>query len=265
MVIKVNNLSFSYDNRKKIIDGLSFSLEKGQFISIIGPNGSGKSSLLKAMLQFEKPDSGETQIDGIDLSKLSVKRRAKLFSFLPQSPKIFEAISVREFVFLGRFHNKQWFREWSEKDYRMVEQAISWVGLTGKEEFSVLELSGGQRQRALLAMVLAQDTDYIFLDEPTSYLDINHQIEFIELLKHLQREMGKTVVAVLHDISLVAKYSDCVLVMKKGKIYNMGSPEKVFTPSMLDSVFSVQAKICPLANCKQVLCYDFQKIKHDSQ
>ena len=261
MVISVKNLSFSYHDQQKLLEDISFTAEKGQFISIIGPNGSGKSTLLKVMLQLRKAQTGHVSIDGQDLAKMSIKQRAKLYAFLPQAPEVHEDISVREFVFLGRFHNKHWFKDWSDQDRQLVDQAIEWVGLSDFKQTSILELSGGQRQRAFIAMILAQDTDYIFLDEPTSYLDINHQIEFIELLKRLQLELGKTIVIVLHDISLVAKYSDYVVTVENGHLHSTGTPLEVFTPDMLHQVFSIQAQICPLANCQQVLCYDFQKAK----
>lgn len=261
MVITVQNLTVSYADNIVLKD-ISFSADKGQFISIIGPNGSGKSTLLKSMLQLQKSRDGSVQIEGQDLASLSIKKRAKLYAFLPQAPTIREDISVKEFVFLGRFHNKHWFKDWSATDHQLVQQALDWVGLRDKEDLSMLSLSGGQRQRAFLAMILAQDTDYIFLDEPTSYLDIHHQLEFIELLKRLQMELGKTIVIVLHDISLVAKYSDQVITLHQGTIYNMGSPKQVFTEQMLETVFSVQAQICPLANCQQVICFDFQAKSH---
>lgn len=259
MVISVEHLSVSYHDKQPILEDVSFSADKGQFISIIGPNGSGKSTLLKSMLQLKKAKSGTTAIEGKNLAKLSIKQRAKLYAFLPQAPEIREDISLSEFVFLGRFHNKHFFKDWSKEDHRLVNQAIDWVGLSDKKDQSMLELSGGQRQRAFLAMVLAQDTDYIFLDEPTSYLDINHQLEFIELLKRLQVELGKTIVTVLHDISLVAKYSDYVITLNQGAIHSTGTPKEVFTQDMLHTVFSIQAQICPLANCQQVICYDFSK------
>lgn len=259
MVIEVQDLSFSYNRNQPTLEDISFTAEKGKFISIIGPNGSGKSTLLKSMLQLKKAQKGQVRIEGQDLSRLSIKQRAKLYAFLPQAPEVHEDISVEEFVFLGRFHNKHWLKEWTAEDKKLVKESIELVGLEDMKDKSVLELSGGQRQRAFIAMVLAQDTDYIFLDEPTSFLDINHQIEFIELLKRLQIELGKTIVIVLHDISLVAKYSDYVVTVEKGRVHSTGTPLEVFTAEMLHTVFSIQAQICPLANCQQVLCFDFEK------
>ena len=258
MAITVKNLSFGYDKDLTIRD-ISLNLEKGQFISLIGPNGCGKSTLLKTMLYLNNPRTGFTKIEDKILKNMKNKERAKLVGFLPQSPEIHEQITVEELVRLGRYHNKKTFRPFQEEDYMAVNEAIEWIGLSYFRKKSILSLSGGQKQRAFLAMVLAQQTDYIFLDEPTSYLDINHQIEFIELLKKLQNEFGKTIVIVLHDLPLVAKYSDYVVAMKNGKLYSTGTPADIFSNKMLNDVFSINASICPINSC-QVLCYDFRKI-----
>lgn len=258
MAINVKNLFFKY-NKKTILNDISFSLEKGKFISLIGPNGSGKSTLLKNMLYLHKPEKGETTIEGHILKNMPPKERAKLVGFLPQSPSINEQITVEELVKLGRYHNKKALQPLQKEDFTAINEAIEWIGLSDFKQTSILSLSGGQRQRAFLAMVIAQQTDYIFLDEPTSYLDINHQIEFIELLKRLQLELGKTIIIVLHDLPLVAKYSDYVITLKNGTLYNLGEPCRVFTEKMLNEVFSVQADINAIANTYQVLCSNFRK------
>lgn len=256
MAIEVKNLSFGYD-KNLIIKDISLNLEKGKFISLIGPNGSGKSTLLKTMLHINQPNSGETIIEGKNLKEYKNKERAKKVAFLPQAPEIHEQISVEELVKMGRYHNKKPFQPLKKEDYDAVNDAIKWIGLENFKNKSILSLSGGQRQRAFLAMVLAQQTDYIFLDEPTSYLDINHQIEFVELLKKLQEEFNKTIIIVLHDLPIVAKYSDYVVTMKNGNLYSVGTPCNVFTQQMLNEVFSVQAEINAIANSYQVLCYNF--------
>ena len=258
MAIIVENLSFGYDKDLTIKD-ISLNLEKGQFISLIGPNGSGKSTLLKTMLYLNNPKTGYTKIENKILKNMKNKERAKLVAFLPQSPEVHEQITVEELVKLGRYHNKKTFRSLQKEDYMAVDNAIEWTGLDDFKKKSILSLSGGQKQRAFLAMTLAQQTDYIFLDEPTSYLDINHQIEFIELLKKLQKECGKTIVVVLHDLPLVAKYSDYVVIMNKGKLYDTGTPANIFSNKMLNEVFSINASICPITNSCQVLCYEFRK------
>ncbi|MBM7635673.1 ABC transporter ATP-binding protein [Streptococcus saliviloxodontae] len=258
MVITVSNLDLSYGTRK-VLDQISLRLEEGQFISLIGPNGCGKSSLLKAMLGIIPVKKGQTFLDGQDLKSLKSKERTKRIAFLPQSPKVIEDISVVDFVSLGRYHSKKLFLPLSQTDKDLVAKALDWVGLSDFADQSVLSLSGGQLQRAFLAMVLAQDTDYIFLDEPTSYLDVNHQIEFIELLKKLQVEQGKTIVIVLHELPLVSKYSDQVVALHQGKVYQTGKPSEVFTDQMLLDVFSICATICPIRDSQQVMCYDFRK------
>ena len=258
MAISVKNLSFRYE-RKAIIKDVSFSLEKGKFISLIGPNGSGKSTLLKTMLYLQQPQKGETRIEDNILKEMKPKERAKLVGFLPQSPEIHEQITVEELVKLGRYHNKKAMKPLQKEDFKAVNEAIEWIGLSDFRNTSILSLSGGQKQRAFLAMVLAQQTDYIFLDEPTSYLDINHQIEFVELLKRLQTELGKTIVIVLHDLPIVAKYSDYVITLKNGELYSSGTPCEVFNTAMLNNVFSVQADINAIADTYQVLCSNFRR------
>lgn len=258
MAICVKNLSFGYD-KKNIIKDVSFTLEKGKFISLIGPNGSGKSTLLKTMLYLQQPNQGETTIEGNILKEMKHKERAKLVGFLPQAPDIHEQITVEDLVKLGRYHNKKAMKSLQEEDFKAINDAIEWIGLKDFKKTSILSLSGGQRQRAFLAMVLAQQTDYIFLDEPTSYLDINHQIEFVELLKKLQVELGKTIVIVLHDLPIVAKYSDYVITLKNGELYSSGNPCEVFNTNMLNEVFSVQADINAIANTYQVLCSNFRR------
>lgn len=260
MAITVEHLSFSY-GQAPILKDISLDLPKGKFISLIGPNGSGKSTLLKAMLALKKPQTGITTIDGKALQRLSAKDRAKRVAFLPQNPEIHEDILVKDFVALGRYHSKRFFKGLTSKDQALIAQAIRWSGLEDLEETSLLSLSGGQRQRAFIAMILAQDTDYIFLDEPTSYLDVNHQIELIEILKDLQENLGKTIVMVLHDLPLVSKYSDYIVALKDGQLYDAGTPSQVFTDKMLAQVFQVCATICPIKNSSQVLCYDFRKNK----
>lgn len=259
MAIIVENLSFGYD-KDLTIKNISLNLEKGQFISLIGPNGSGKSTLLKTMLYLNNPRTGFTKIENKILKSMKNKDRAKLVGFLPQAPEILEQITVEELVRLGRYHNKKTFRPFQTEDYTAIDEAIEWIGLSDFRKKSILSLSGGQRQRAFLAMVLAQQTDYIFLDEPTSYLDINHQIEFIELLKKLQNELGKTIIIVLHDLPIVAKYSDYVVIMNNGELYNTGTPASIFNNQMLSEVFSINASICPITDSCQVLCYDFRKL-----
>lgn len=259
MAIHVTNLSFAYQ-QIPILKNINFKLEKGQFISLIGPNGCGKSTLLKNMLSLYSSHTGSCIIDNQCLKDMKSKERAKLVAFLPQSPEIHEHITVEELVKLGRYHNKRIFRSLDSEDIKAVQIAISWAGLDAVKKRSILSLSGGQRQRAFLAMILAQDTDYIFLDEPTSYLDVNHQIEFIELLKKLQKEFHKTIVIVLHDLPTVSKYSDYLVILKDGALYKAGEPKKVFTLKMLNDVFGVCANICPIKNSEHLLSYDYRKI-----
>lgn len=258
MGISVSNLNFFY-NKKQILQDISLEIEEGQLIALIGPNGSGKSTLLKSMLHLEKPTSGFTCIDGAKIDRLSHRERAKVVAFLSQFPNLQDHMTVEDLVGLGRQHNKRLFSSLSGEDLELCRKAIDWVDMTSYQKASVLSLSGGQKQRAFLAMVLAQDTKYIFLDEPTSYLDIHHQIEFIELLKRLQKEYHKTIVLVLHDLSLVSKYADYIITLKEGQIYSAGKVNQVFTKEMLWDVFRVCATICPIKDSSQMMSYDFRR------
>ncbi|MGT2637502.1 ABC transporter ATP-binding protein [Streptococcus ratti] len=258
MGISVSNLNFFYD-KKQILHNISFELEEGRLIALIGPNGSGKSTLLRTMLNLEKPNTGFASVNQHKISSLSHKERAKIIAFLSQSPQLQNHMTVEDLVKLGRQNHKSLFGSLKAKDLDYVHHAINWVGLEEQAQESVLSLSGGQRQRAFLAMVLAQDTEYIFLDEPTSYLDIHHQIEFIELLKKLQNDFHKTIVIVLHDLSLVSKYADHIITLKEGHLYATGKTNHVFTETMLWDVFGVCATICPIKNSSQILSYDFRR------
>ena len=260
MGVSVKKVNFAYE-RVPILKDVSFKLPKGKMTALIGPNGSGKSTLLKTMLGLEKPSIGHVCLDGKNISEMRHRDRAKKLAFLSQFPSLQDHMTVEDLVKLGRQHNKRFLKPPSKEDMDHFQRALDWVGLAGQADTSVLSLSGGQRQRqrAFLAMVLAQDTDYIFLDEPTSYLDIRYQIEFIELLKALQLEFQKTIVIVLHDLSLVSKYADYIVTLKEGQVYSMGSPNHVFTEAMLWDVFRVCATICPIKNTSHVMSYDFRR------
>ncbi|SQD78294.1 Fe(3+) dicitrate ABC transporter ATP-binding protein FecE [Moritella yayanosii] len=247
-MLTIENLTIGYAG-KMILNELNITIAKGKITALIGPNGCGKSTLLKTIAGSLKPAKGKVSLAGQDLSKLSHKSRAKLLSILPQSPITPEGISVRQLVSCGRNPYLSHWGGLSQQDRDAVQAALVDTGLCDLADRSVDSLSGGQRQRVWIAMVLAQDTDYILLDEPTTYLDLTYQIELMEMMRKMNRQ-GKTLVVVLHDLNQACRYCDHLVVMKKGKIIVQDEPHKIFTSKLLKDVFALNAMIItdPIAN-----------------
>ncbi|WP_372881742.1 Fe(3+) dicitrate ABC transporter ATP-binding protein FecE [Psychromonas sp.] len=247
-MLSIENLSVDYASRSVLSD-LNISIPQGKITALIGPNGCGKSTLLKAISGSLKAASGKVTLADQDLTKLSHKKRARRLSILPQSPITPEGISVRQLVSFGRNpYLSQWGGLTSE-DQQKVQMALAETALTDLADIPVDSLSGGQRQRAWIAMVLAQDTEYILLDEPTTYLDLTHQIELMEMMQKMNKN-GKTLVVVLHDLNQACRYCDHLIVMKKGQLVAQDTPHKIFNSRLLKEVFALNAMIIndPIAN-----------------
>ncbi|KAB8307625.1 iron complex transport system ATP-binding protein [Rahnella sp. BIGb0603] len=243
MQLSAENLYAGYGN-KSILNGLSVTLPAGKITALIGPNGCGKSTLLKCFSRLLTPESGTLRLQGDDISRLHGRALARKLALLPQQHVAPEGIRVRELVGYGR---SPWLNLWGrlgEQDHARVSRAMQETNIGDLAEKLVSELSGGQRQRVFLAMVLAQDTPLVLLDEPTTYLDISHQVELMNLLRR-QNQQGKTVVAVLHDLNQASRYCDYLVMMAAGKIVAQGSPEAVMTPALLAQVFDIDAQIHP--------------------
>ncbi|NGX88609.1 Fe(3+) dicitrate ABC transporter ATP-binding protein FecE [Rahnella sp. Lac-M11] len=243
MQLSAENLYAGYGN-KSILNGLSVTLPAGKITALIGPNGCGKSTLLKCFSRLLTPESGTLRLQGDDISRLHGRALARKLALLPQQHVAPEGIRVRELVGYGR---SPWLNLWGrlgEQDHARVSRAMQETKIGDLAEKLVSELSGGQRQRVFLAMVLAQDTPLVLLDEPTTYLDISHQVELMNLLRR-QNQQGKTVVAVLHDLNQASRYCDYLVMMAAGKIVAQGSPEAVMTPALLAQVFDIDAQIHP--------------------
>jgi ABC-type cobalamin/Fe3+-siderophores transport system ATPase subunit len=243
MQLSAENLYAGYGN-KSILNGLSVTLPAGKITALIGPNGCGKSTLLKCFSRLLTPESGTLRLQGDDISRLQGRALARKLALLPQQHVAPEGIRVRELVGYGR---SPWLNLWGrlgEQDHARVSRAMQETNIGDLAEKLVSELSGGQRQRVFLAMVLAQDTPLVLLDEPTTYLDISHQVELMNLLRR-QNQQGKTVVAVLHDLNQASRYCDYLVMMAAGKIVAQGSPEAVMTPALLAQVFDIDAQIHP--------------------
>ena len=225
-----------------IIDGFDVSLPRGIFTVIIGPNACGKSTLLRTLARLLQPSAGQVRLADRDLRDFRAKEFARELTLLPQAVPVPEGISVADLVARGRFPHQGLLRQWSVEDEEAVRVAMDTTAVTDLRNRVVDDLSGGQRQRVLLAMALAQGTEVLLLDEPTTYLDITHQIEVLELCRDL-REGGKTVVAVLHDLHLAARYADHLLVMHEGALLAQGTPTEVLTPELIEEAFGLRARV----------------------
>ncbi|WP_299844064.1 ABC transporter ATP-binding protein [uncultured Jannaschia sp.] len=226
-----------------VLDGLDLCLPRGRITAIVGANACGKSTLLRAMSRLLPPKSGRVLLDGADIHAVAPRRLARRLGFLPQSPAAPEGITVLDLVSRGRHPHQGLFGRWRGADERAVAEALRLTGTGDLAERPVEDLSGGQRQRVWIAMALAQRTDILLLDEPTTFLDINHQVEVLDLLTDLNRARGTTIVMVLHDLNLAARYADLLVTMADGRIHASGPPETVLTEPMLRAVFGLSARI----------------------
>ncbi|WP_342507530.1 ABC transporter ATP-binding protein [Sporosarcina sp. FSL K6-2383] len=231
-----------YDN-KTIVHGVNLLIPSNKISVIIGANGCGKSTLLKTLARLIKPTSGKITLDGKPLSKIPPKQLAQVLGLLPQSPIVPEGISVSDLVGRGRYPHQSLFSGWTKKDYEAVAEAMDIMNITEFANQNIDELSGGQRQRVWIAMALAQQTDILFLDEPTTFLDITYQIEILDLLTDLNRKRGTTIVMVLHDINLAARYADHIFALRQGKLVAEGEPSKVITSELIKDVFGLRCSV----------------------
>lgn len=241
-MLRIEDLSLSYGD-KPVVQNLSLRVKKGQVVSIIGPNASGKSSILKSIAGIIKPVSGKIFIEEKDISKMDSKKIAQKVSILLQQNKNPDDISIEELVYFGRYPHKKWFEAFEASDQKIIEEAMKLTNTFALRDKTLETLSGGERQRAWIAMALAQEPDILLFDEPTTYLDLAHQIEFLELVNRLNKETGVTVVLVLHDLNQAARYGNYLFAMKEGKIFAQGSPEEVLNPQNILSIYNIEAKI----------------------
>ena len=226
-----------------ILDDIDLAVPDGQVTILIGPNGCGKSTLLKSLARILKPSAGHVLLDGKDIHSLNTKTVAARLGLLPQGPIAPEGLSVRELVAQGRFPHQSLLRQWTRADEDAVNGAMTIAGITDFADRPVDTLSGGQRQRCWVAMVLAQETELILLDEPTTFLDLKVQVDLMDLLTGLAHERGRTLVIVLHELSLAAAYADYLVMMKDGRIVSAGQPDAIFTAERLHDVFGLRASV----------------------
>ncbi|HET6704880.1 ABC transporter ATP-binding protein [Amycolatopsis sp.] len=228
-----------------VVDGLDLDVLDGTVTAVIGPNGCGKSTLLRALARLLKPRGGAVLLDGDRIDKLPTREVAKIVGLLPQSPVAPEGLTVADLVRRGRHPHQSWYRQWSGTDDEAIDRALSLTGMDTLAARVVDQLSGGQRQRAWISMALAQETDLLLLDEPITYLDLAHQVDVLDLVHRLHRERGTTVVMVLHDLNLAARYAGTLVAMRDGRIVAQGRPADVLTEPLLDRVFGLEAKVIP--------------------
>jgi iron complex transport system ATP-binding protein len=231
-----------YEN-KTVIHGIDLVIPSHKISVIIGSNGCGKSTLLKTLARLIKPVSGKVTLDGKPIGKIPAKQLARVIGMLPQSPIVPEGISVADLVGRGRFPHQSLLSGWSKKDYEAVAEAMETMDITEFANHNIDELSGGQRQRVWIAMALAQQTDILFLDEPTTFLDITYQIEILDLLTDLNRKHGTTIVMVLHDINLSARYADHIFALHQGKLVAEGDPTEVVTSTVVKDIFGLDCTV----------------------
>ncbi len=240
--LRADDLRLSYGG-DPVVDGVQLALPAGGITAIVGPNGCGKSTLLRALARLMAPQSGIVLLDGTDVHRRPTRDVARELGLLPQGATCPDGLAVEDLVARGRYPHRGRWRSWSTEDQERVDAAIEQTNLIGLRERLVDHLSGGQRQRAWIAMALAQDTPTMLLDEPTTYLDLAHQIEVLDLLARLNHERGRTIVLVLHDLNEAARYADRIVAMRDGRIAADGPPADVLTKATVERVFGLRCRI----------------------
>ncbi|CUB10398.1 putative siderophore transport system ATP-binding protein YusV [Bacillus cereus] len=237
--MEIKNVTFSYDNVTNRLKSVSSQIEIGKITTIIGPNGCGKSTLLSVMSRNHAPSSGEVILDGKAISEYKPKEFARKLAVVHQQNEAPADITVEKLISFGRMPYKNIFSPQTDEDREAIERALVCTNLQGKRDKPIYALSGGERQRVWIAMTLAQKTPMLFLDEPTTYLDIYYQLEILELVKELNEVYGLTIVMVLHDINQAIRYSDYIIVMKDGEVVTKGNPNDVITEEMVKVIYGV--------------------------
>ncbi len=250
----VENLKVGY-GEKVIIENLNLAIPSNKISVVLGANGCGKSTFLKSVSRLLKPISGNIILDDKKIDEYSSKEFAQVLGLLPQSPIVPEGITVADLVTRGRYPYRKFMKNLTKEDYRAIEEALELMGITDLADRCVEELSGGQRQRVWIALSLAQDTDILLLDEPTTFLDIAYQVDILDLLTELNQKKGTTVVMILHDVNLSARYADYIFAMNNGKLIKEGLPKEVITPALMREVYGLECIVAedPLSGAPYVI------------
>ena len=258
--ISVKNLSVAYDDNL-IIDHMTLSIPRGEINIIIGGNGCGKSTLLKSIARVIKPKAGEILINGKNIKEQKEKHIATQISFLPQEPVCPSGITIKELVAYGRYPHQKMIGGLSAHDKDIINWALRETGLKDLADREIENLSGGQRQRAWLAMSLAQETDIIMLDEPTTYLDMSYQLEVLQVLEKLNQEKGITIVMVLHEINHAFRFASNIIGLKDGKVICQGNPKEIITKESLKEIYGIDVSLQLSQNKKYPVCVDYELIR----
>lgn len=241
-MINLDKLSLSYDGKALIVQEIDLCIDAKSITALVGPNGCGKSTLLRGISRLLKPITGSAYLEGHQVHTMAAKELAKRLGILPQAPVAPEGLTVHELVAQGRYPHQSWLQQWSREDEQIVLEALDTTNLTAFADRAVDTLSGGQRQRAWIAMTLAQQTEVLLLDEPTTYLDMAYQVDVLDLLADLHKK-GHTIVMVLHDLNQAARYADTIVAMKDGEIVTKGTPQEVVTPEVVLNVFGLSTRV----------------------
>ncbi|MFI9105955.1 ABC transporter ATP-binding protein [Streptomyces fildesensis] len=242
--LSTHGLDLRYGDRL-VIGGLDLVLPGGAVTAIVGPNACGKSTLLRGLTRLLSPAAGTVALDGSDIHRMPARSLARRMGLLPQQPVTPDAITVEALVRLGRYPHQRLLSPWSATDQAAVDEALERTGTTELRDQHVDQLSGGQRQRAWIALALAQDTELLLLDEPTTFLDLRHQLDVLDLVSDLHTESGRTVVMVLHDLGQAARYADHLVVLQEGRLAAAGPPSEVLDAALVKSVFNVDCQVIP--------------------
>lgn len=257
--ISTKNLNISYGNLD-IVKDLNLDIPKGKITTIIGSNGCGKSTILKTIARIIQPKSGDIFVNNINIKEQSPKELAKTMAVLPQSPQAPSGLTVEELIAYGRFPHQKGFGKMKKEDNDIVTWALKSTGIEEFRERPMEALSGGQRQRAWIAMALAQQTDILILDEPTTYLDLAHQLEILKLLEELNRKQGTTIVMVIHELNNAARFADHMIGVKKGKVVCQGSADEVMTKENLKELFNIDAEIVKDSRNNKPVCLTYDMV-----
>ena len=254
------NLKVGYEERI-IIDDLSLNIEKGQIVSIIGPNGCGKSTLLKSLSRMIKPMNGQVLLEGRNLKQIRNKEISQKICLLSQHNSAPGDLTVEQLVYYGRLPHKKWYEGKSSEDQELIDWAIEQTALTRYKQSPISALSGGERQRAYIAHALCQKPDILLLDEPTTYLDISHQLELMELVREINQKFNITVVMVLHELNQASRYSDRLIIMKNGEIVSDGTPNETINQTIIENVYQIECDIDQDPISKNPRIHPIQTIK----
>ncbi|MEF9960343.1 MAG: ABC transporter ATP-binding protein [Niameybacter sp.] len=270
-MIQAEHIQVGYDE-KIVIEDLSLNIEQGEIVSILGPNGCGKSTLLKTLSRVIKPQSGQVLVEGNPIKNIPTKALACKMAMLSQHNTAPAGITVKELVYYGRIPHKKWYETKNKEDEKLIEWALEHTGLSEYKERQVSSLSGGERQRVWLAMALAQRPQVLFLDEPTTYLDISHQLELMELIRAINQKFNMTIVMVLHDLNQASEYSERLIVMQQGSIKGDGTPKALINEKFLRDIYHIECdidinplthkpRIHPVKTCRTHCAFNLMKIK----